>query len=389
MERRPIYLDYAATTPVDPRVLEEMLACLPIGGAFANPSSSHAMGAAARRLVDAARAAIAARIGVEPDGIVFTSGATEANNLALQGVLAAAPAEHRHLVTTRIEHKSVLDTARSLESSGVGVTYVSCGSDGIVSPDDIAAAMRRDTALVSVMHVNNETGTIQPIVEIAELCRPRGVPLHVDAAQSVGKVPLDIGRSGIDLCSLTAHKACGPKGVGALYVRPGVPIAALLHGGEQQRGLRPGTLPTHQIVAMGKAFELADPAEDAPRLAALREQLRNALVAVEGARVNGDFARGAPHILNVAFPGVDGESLRFAIREIAVSAGSACMSDSPEASHVLSTMGLSDAAASSSIRFSLGRFTTADEIGLAAARVAEEVERLLGLAAAAPAWCRT
>ncbi|HEX7081401.1 MAG TPA: cysteine desulfurase family protein [Gammaproteobacteria bacterium] len=388
MTRRAIYLDYAATSPVDPRVAAEMSRCLTADGTFANPSSAHLMGAEARRLVDRARTTIAARIGGEAEGIVFTSGATEANNLALRGVLAAAPDGARHLVTTRIEHKSVLDTAAALEAAGFDVTYVPCGADGVVSAERIAAALRPDTALVSVMHVNNETGAIQPILEIAGVCKAHGVPFHVDAAQSVGKVPLDVGRSGIGFCSLTAHKVCGPKGIGALYVRPGSSIEPLLHGGEQQGGLRPGTLPTHQIVGMAHAYALADPADEGPRLAALRDELRALLEGIEGARVNGDPARAAPHILSVAFPGVDGESLRFAIREIAVSAGSACMADSPEPSHVLKAMGLGDAAAGSSIRFSVGRFTTPEEIRTAAARVAEEATRLRRLARSAPAWCR-
>jgi len=387
MTRRPIYLDHAATTPVDPAVAAEMMRCVGPDGPFANPSSSHAMGRAAARVVERARRVVAARIGADPAGLVFTSGATEANNLAIKGVIAAAPADCRHLVTTRIEHKSVLDTAAAVERDGGAVTYVGCDAAGLVSPDEIERAIRPDTALVSVMRVNNETGMIQPIAAIAEICRSRGVPLHVDAAQAAGRLPLDVRRDGLALCSLTAHKIGGPKGVGALWIRDGVAIAPLLHGGEQQRGLRPGTLPTHQIAGMGKAFELADPAEEGPRLAALRARLWSALERIDGVRLNGDPERAAPHILNVAFPGVDGEALRFALREIAVSAGSACMSDNPEASHVLSAMGLTDAAATASIRFSVGRTTTADDVDEAAARVADEVERLRRLALGAPAWC--
>src|SRR5690606_24118747 len=245
-----------------------------------------------------------------------------------------------------------------------------------------------DTALVSVMHVNNETGMIQPVAEIASLCRARGVLLHVDAAQAVGKIPVDLRAAGIDLCSPTAHKLGGPKGIGALWIGPGVQIEPLLHGGEQQRGLRAGTLPTHQIAGMGKAFELADPEVEGARLAELRRRLRDALAEIDDVHLNGEFERGAPHILNAAFPGVDGEALRFALRGLAVSAGSACMSDSPEASHVLSTMGLSDAAAFASIRFSFGPTTTPDDIDTAARLVADAVPRLRRLALGAPGWCR-
>ena len=387
--RRRIYLDHAATTPIDPAVAAEMMRHLTADGTFANPSSSHAMGREAALAIERARRVIAARIGADPAGLVFTSGATEANNLAIKGVLAAARPHRRHLVTTRIEHKSVLDAAAAVARYGCEVTYVGCDASGIVSPDEIARAIRPETSLVSVMHVNNETGMIQPIAEIAEICQARRVPLHVDAAQSAGKLPLDMRRLGLALCSLTAHKICGPKGVGALWIRDDVTVMPMLHGGEQQRGLRPGTLPTHQIAGMGKAFELADPNEEGSRLAALRDRLRHALERIDGVRVNGDPARAAPHILNVAFLGVDGEALRFALRDVAVSAGSACMSDSPEASHVLSAMGLTDAAATSSIRFSVGRTTTPEEIDTVAALVRDAVERLRRLALGAPEWCST
>jgi cysteine desulfurase len=387
MERRVVYLDYAATSPVDPRVAEDMSGCLMPDGVFANPSSAHGHGAEARRLVERARAVIAARVGADPDDIVFTSGATESNNLALKGVLAGAPPGHRHLVTTRIEHKSVLDTARALEAAGCTATYVECDARGVVPPETIASALRPETALVSVMHVNNETGAVQDVAALAAICRERGVPLHVDAAQSVGKIPLDLRGAGVDLCSLTAHKACGPKGIGALYLRPGIRVTPQLHGGEQQRALRPGTLPTHQIVGMAKAYALAEPDVEAPPLRALRVQLWRGLQAIDGVRLNGDLEQGAPHILNVAFPGVDGESLRCAIREISVAAGSACSSDSPDASHVLTTMGLADAVAISSIRFSVGRFTAREEVDYAVQRVVEEVARLRAIAGSPPRWC--
>ncbi|HVS23912.1 MAG TPA: cysteine desulfurase family protein [Gammaproteobacteria bacterium] len=380
-----IYLDYAATSPLDPAVAAAMSDCL--AREFGNPSSQHAAGRRARALVEAAREEIAARVGAPAERIFFTSGATEANNLALKGSLARRGAR-AHLVTSTIEHKSVLDAARALEESGVAVTYVSADARGLVSADDVARALRADTVLVSIMHVNNETGVIQDIESIGALCRARGVTFHVDAAQSVGKVPLDLGASKIDLCSLTAHKLCGPKGVGALYVAAGVVLAPQMHGGEQEHGLRAGTVATHQAVGMGKAYALAD-AREAARLASLRDELWRRLCAIPGARLNGDLERRAPHVLNVTFPGAEGESLRLALRDLAVSAGSACAADSPEASHVLTGMGLSDALAASSLRFSVGRFTTEAEVERAAERVAAEVERLRALAPRSPEWCRT
>jgi cysteine desulfurase len=388
MSVEPIYLDYAATSPLDRRVLEAMQRCMTLDGDFANASSTHAAGAAALRRIEAAREQIAARVGGAPGGIVFTSGATEANNLALAGALAAAPDERRHIVTTRIEHKSVLDTVRALERRGWRATYVACGPDGVVPVGAVAEALEPATALVSVMHVNNETGAVQDVPGLAALCRERGVPLHVDAAQSVGKVRVELDAWGVSLASLTAHKVCGPKGIGALYVAPGVALEPLLFGGEQQRGLRPGTLPTHQIVGMGEAYRLADPAVEGPKLAALKSRFWTALASIPGVRLNGVLATSAPHILNLAFPGIEAESLRLAIREIACSSGSACMAASPEASHVLSTMGLSHTLASSSLRFGIGRFTDEREIDRAAERVRAEVARLGALSAAAPAWCR-
>jgi cysteine desulfurase len=380
-----IYLDYAATSPLDPQVAAAMRECM--AREFGNASSLHAAGRRARALVDAARASVAARVGAASERIVFTSGATESNNLALQGVLRRSRNRRVHLVTSRIEHKSVLDVARVLESSGVAVTYVQATKDGFVDPELVAEAIDDDTQLVSIMHVNNETGVIQDVRAIGEACRERGVLFHVDAAQSVGKLPLALGEMPIDLCSLTAHKLCGPKGVGALYVAPRVTLVPQLHGGEQERGVRAGTLATHQIVGMGKAYELADPAREAARFAALRDQLWRELARIEGVRANGDPERRAAHVLNVTFPGVDGESLRFALHDVCVSAGSACAADSPEASHVLTGMGLSGVLAGSSLRFSLGRFTTEDEVATAAARVATAVARLKSLARSAPAWC--
>ena len=385
MSSREIYLDYAATAPLDPAVGVAMSDCM--AREFGNPSSQHAAGRRARALVEAARAAVAMRVGAPPERLVFTSGATESNNLALQGVLRRSHGRRVHLVTSRIEHKSVLDVARALEASGVAVTYVAATAGGYVEPERVVEAFSADTQLVSIMHVNNETGIVQDVDAIGAACRERGVLFHVDAAQSVGKLPLALAAAPIDLCSLTAHKLCGPKGVGALYVAPRTTLVPLLHGGEQERGLRAGTLATHQIVGMGKAYELAAAEREAPRLAALRDRLWQELRSIAGARQNGDPSRRVAHVLNVTFPGVDGESLRYELRDLAVSAGSACAADSPEASHVLTGMELSDVLAGSSLRFSVGRFTTEDEVVAAARLVAAAVGRLRGLAKSAPAWC--
>jgi cysteine desulfurase len=385
MSGAEIYLDYAATSPIDPAVAAAMMDCLV--HEFGNPSSQHAAGKRARRLVEAAREAIGARVGAPAERLVFTSGATESNNLALSGVLKRSRGRAVHLVTSRIEHKSVLDVAHALENNGFAVTYVPATAGGYVEPERVSEAITPDTQLVSIMHVNNETGVIQDIAAIGAACRERGVLFHVDAAQSAGKLALDLAASPVDLCSLTAHKLCGPKGVGALYVAPRVTLLPQTLGGEQERGLRAGTLATPQIVGMGKAYELADPSREAPRLAALRDRLWLALQAIDGVRQNGDPSRRAAHVLNVAFPGVEGESLRFELRDLAVSAGSACAADSPEASHVLTGMGRSDTLAGSSLRFSVGRFTTDDEVAAAAARVTAAVARLRSLAKTAPPWC--
>ena len=386
-ERRPIYLDYAATTPVDPEVASAMRECLELDGNFANPSSSHALGQQARRRVEDSRAMIAARVGVLPGMMSFTSGATESDNLAIQGVMLAYRNQGRHLVTSITEHKAVLDTAAALEKQGFEVTYLSCDEHGVISPDQVADALRDDTTLVSIMHVNNETGVVQDIGSIGALCRSRGVLIHVDAAQSIGKVPVPLDQWEVDVVALTAHKVYGPKGIGALYVRPGTKLTPLLHGGAQVGGDRAGTLATHQIVGMGRAYELADTIVEAPRLASLRDRLWSGLSAIADVRLNGHPTERSPHVLNVAFPGVDGESLRLGIADIAVSAGAACNSATPEASHVLSAMGLSDALAASSQRFSVGRFTDVAEIDYVIQRVTSEVARLRALAGGAPAWC--
>lgn len=382
-----IYLDNAATTPADPAVVEVMTACLGPDGDFANPASTHPPGVRARQLVEQARADIAARVNAAARNILFTSGATEANNLALKGAVRAQAGRHRHLVTTRIEHKSIIESARALAAEGVEVTYLPCDSAGVVSAAQVRDALTEATVLVSVMHVNNEIGVIQDIAEIAALCRSRGVLLHVDAAQSAGKIPVDIRGSGIDLCSLTAHKINGPKGIGALYVRDGVELLPLIHGGEPELGIRGGTLATHQIVGMGKAYALADPTREGPRLGALRDRLWEGLGAIDGAVRNGSPARSAPHILSVTLPGVDGSSLLLALADIAISQGSACASSVPEPSHVLSGLGLSDALAQSTLRFGVGRFTSRADIEYAIERVTAEYGRLRALSRPAPAWC--
>jgi len=389
MSRREVYLDNAATTAVDPAVAEAMAASLGSAGAHANPSSAHGAGRRALTLIEVARGQVAARVGAQAAEIVFTSGATESNNLALHGVLTARRAQAAHLITTRIEHPSVLDTARALAESGIEVTYLDCDSRGLIEPDAVRGAFRPNTALVSVMHINNEIGTLQPIAEIGALCRARGVPLHVDAAQSAGKVNLDLETLSVDLCSLSAHKLHGPKGVGALYVRSGTALLPLLHGGGQEGGLRPGTLPTHQILGMGLAYELADPAVHGPRLARLRAALLDGLARLDGVLLNGSPERCAPHILNLTFAGVEGESLLLALSDLAISQGSACASDVAEPSQVLSSLGLSDAAAQSSLRFSVGRFTSDSDIAYALERVAAELARLRQWAPSAPIWCRS
>jgi cysteine desulfurase len=387
MTKRTIYLDYAATTPVDPAVAAAMRECLEPDGNFANPSSSHSAGQQALGRVEEARAQIAARVSAPADTIWFTSGATESDNLAIQGAMLAHRDQGRHLITSRTEHKAVLDTTAAMEKQGFEVTYLVCDSDGLIAPEQVAAAIRDDTTLVSIMHVNNETGVVQDIAAIGECCQSRAVLLHVDAAQSIGKVPVPLDEWAADLVALTAHKVYGPKGIGALYVRPGTKLAPLMYGGAQERGVRPGTLATHQIVGMGQAYELADTDREAPVLAAMRDRLWAGLSAIDGVRLNGHPTQRSPHVLNLVFPGVDGESLRLGIAEIAVSAGAACNATAPEASHVLSALGLSDALAGSSQRFSVGRFTEPAEIDYTIERVTAEVARLRELAGGAPAWC--
>ena len=383
---REIYLDYAATTPVDPQVIDVMAECLGPDGDSANPSSSHAPGRRARARVETARAQIAARIGASSDTVWFTSGATESDNMALIGAMRANERRGRHMITSVLEHKAILDTAQALEAQGVEVTYIEHDSDGLIDPDRLAEALRDDTVLVSIMHVNNETGVLQDIAALGRCCRERGVLFHVDAAQSTGKVPLELEEWPVDLVSLTAHKTYGPMGIGAIYIRDGVNLHAMIHGGEQEGGFRPGTLATHQIAGFGEAFELADPERDGPLMAARRDRLWAGLSAIEGVILNGHATRRSPHVLNVTFPGVEGESLQLALADVAISAGSACNSDIPDPSHVLRGMGLSDALAASTLRFSVGRFTTEAEIDYVVGRIQEEVPRLRALASGAPAW---
>ncbi len=383
---KPIYLDYAATTPVDPRVVQQMVPFL--YEQFGNPASrSHAYGWAAEEAVEIAREHVAALIGADPREIVWTSGATESNNLAIKGAAMFHQGKGKHLVTLKTEHKAVLDTLRELEREGFEVTYLDVMGNGLVDLDVLTAALRPDTILVSVMYVNNEIGVIQDIPAIGALCRSRGILLHVDAAQASGKVAIDLGSLPVDLMSLSAHKTYGPKGIGALYVRrkPRVRIEAQIHGGGHERGMRSGTLPTHQIVGMGEAYRLAREgmASENERIRALRDRLLAGLQSIPEVRINGDLERRVPHNLNISFQFVEGESLLMGMKGIAVSSGSACTSASLEPSYVLRALGLSDEIAHSSIRFSVGRFTTEAEIDRAIAQVKDTVERLRTLS---PLW---
>ena len=378
-QRNVVYLDYAATTPVDPRVAQKMSGCLLADGDFGNPAStSHVYGWDAAELVEEARSQVAALLGGDPRGVVWTSGATESDNLALKGVMEAA--RGGHLVTTTYEHKAILDTAKHLEGLGVDVTYIDPNADGLVAPAAVEAALRADTALVSVMHANNEVGTVNDVAAIGRLCRKRGVVFHTDAAQSAGKVPLDVERDCLDLVSMSAHKIYGPKGIGALYVRrePPLRVAAQIHGGGHERGMRSGTLATHQIVGMGEACRLAAAAmaTENSRILGLRSALWARLSQVQGARLNGALDQRLPGLLNVAFAEVDGETLLMALDDLAVSTGSACTSATVEPSYVLRALGVPDELAQSSLRMTIGRFTTAEDVDHAARRVVETVNAL-------------
>ena len=384
----PIYLDYSATTPVDPRVAQKMVECLTLDGNFGNPASrSHVFGWKAEEAVENARRQVAELIGADPREIVWTSGATESDNLALKGVAHFYHTKGKHIITSKIEHKAVLDTARQLEREGFEVTYLEPGDDGIVTPAMVEAALREDTILVSLMHVNNEVGSINDIAAIGELTRSRGVLFHVDAAQSAGKVEIDLSRLKVDLMSFSAHKVYGPKGIGALYVsrKPRVRLEASMHGGGHERGMRSGTLPTHQIVGMGEAFAVAKEqmASENQRIKALSDRFFKQVSELEELYVNGSPTARIPHNLNLSFNYVEGESLLMALKDIAVSSGSACTSASLEPSYVLRALGRNDELAHSSIRFTFGRFTTEEEVDYAAQKVCEAVSKLRELS---PLW---
>ncbi|MHB1141033.1 MAG: IscS subfamily cysteine desulfurase [Sulfuricaulis sp.] len=386
--KKPIYLDYSATTPVDPRVADRMCKYLTPDGEFGNPASrSHPFGWHAEEAVEEARANVAALIGADPKEIVWTSGATESDNLAIKGVASFYGKKGKHIITCKTEHKAVLDTCRQLEREGFEVTYLDPEPNGLLDLGKLRAAIRPDTILVSVMHVNNEIGVIQDLAAIGKITRERGVLFHSDAAQSTGKVPIDVNAMNVDLMSMSAHKTYGPKGVGALYVRrkPRVRLEAQMHGGGHERGMRSGTLATHQCVGMGEAFRLAreEMAAENERIRGLRNRLLNALKDMPEVYVNGDLEHRVAHNLNMSFNFVEGESLIMALKDIAVSSGSACTSASLEPSYVLRALGRNDELAHSSIRFTIGRFTTQEEIDYAAALVREKVAKLRELS---PLW---
>ena len=382
----PIYLDYGATTPCDPRVVDAMVPWL--REHFGNAASrSHAWGWEAEKAIEEARGHVAALINADPREIVWTSGATESDNLAIKGAAAFYKTKGKHLITVKTEHKAVLDTMRALEREGFEVTYLDVLPNGLIDLAAFEAALRPDTILASVMHVNNEIGVIQDIEAIGKICRARGIIFHVDAAQSTGRVGIDITQLPVDLMSLASHKTYGPKGIGALYVRrkPRVRVEAQMHGGGHERGMRSGTLPTHQIVGMGEAFRIAktDMAKDNAQVAKLQKKLLDGLKDIEQVFVNGDLERRVPHNLNMSFNYVEGESLMMGIKGLAVSSGSACTSASLEPSYVLRALGRSDELAHSSLRMTMGRFSTEEEIDYAIATIRENVARLRELS---PLW---
>ena len=386
MLKFPIYLDYSATTPVDPRVAAKMIPWLTEH--FGNPASrSHAYGWEAEKAVEDAREQVAALVNADAKEIIWTSGATESNNLAIKGAAHFYQGKGKHIITVKTEHKAVLDTVRELEREGFEATYLDVQENGLIDLEVLKAAIRPDTIVVSVMFVNNEIGVVQPIAEIGELCREKGVIFHVDAAQATGKVDIDLDRLKVDLMSFCAHKTYGPKGIGALYVRrkPRVRLEAQMHGGGHERGLRSGTLATHQIVGMGESFRLAreEMAEENARVGKLRDRLLAGLTDLEATYVNGDLEQRVPHNLNISFAYVEGESLIMAVKDIAVSSGSACTSASLEPSYVLRALGRNDELAHSSIRFTIGRFTTEEEIEYTIKLLHDKIGKLRELS---PLW---
>jgi|TARA_B110000438_G_scaffold75409_1_gene75557 cysteine desulfurase len=384
----PIYLDYSSTTPVDPRVSEKMVECLTLEGNFGNPASrSHLLGWKAEEAVETARRQVADLINCDPREVVWTSGATEADNLALKGVAHFYSKKGKHIITSKIEHKAVLDSCRQLEREGFEVTYLDPDENGLTTPSAVAGAIREDTILVSLMHVNNEIGVINDIEAIGQVTREKGVLFHVDAAQATGKIDIDLEKMQVDLMSLTAHKTYGPKGIGALYVRrkPRVRIEPQIHGGGHERGMRSGTLPTHQIVGMGEAFRIAkeEMQDESTRILALRNRLLDGFSDMEEVYVNGDIDHRVAGNLNISFNFVEGESLMMALRDLAVSSGSACTSASLEPSYVLRAIGLNDELAHSSLRMTIGRFTTEEEVDHAIGKIHEAVAKLRELS---PLW---
>jgi len=384
----PIYFDYSATTPVDPRVVEKMVECLTMEGNFGNPASrSHVFGWKAEEAVEQARQNVADLVNCDPREIVWTSGATESDNLALKGAAHFYQSKGKHIITSKIEHKAVLDSCRQLEREGFDVTYMDPDEKGLIHPQDLEKAIRDDTILVSLMHVNNEIGVINDIKAIGEICREKKVIFHVDAAQSPGKIDIDLQDMKVDLMSFSAHKIYGPKGIGALYVRrkPRARLEAQMHGGGHERGMRSGTLPTHQIVGMGEAFRIAkeEMHDEAERTKVLRDRFLKGLEGMEEVYINGDLEHRVPGNINVSFNFVEGESLIMALKDLAVSSGSACTSASLEPSYVLRALGMDDELAHSSLRFSIGRFTTEEDIDTAVTKVKEAVGKLRELS---PLW---
>lgn len=384
----PIYMDYAATTPVDPRVAEKMMQYLTLDGIFGNPASrSHRFGWQAEEAVDIARNQIADLIGADAREIVFTSGATEADNLAIKGAAHFYQSKGKHIITCKTEHKAVLDTCRQLEREGYEVTYLAPETNGLIDLNKLQQAMRDDTVVVSIMHVNNEIGVIQDIEKIGEICRSRGIVFHVDATQSVGKVPINLAKLKVDLMSFSSHKLYGPKGIGGLYVRrkPRIRIEAQMHGGGHERGMRSGTLPVHQIVGMGEAYRIAkeEMNSEMARLQTLKQRLWDGLKDIDEVYLNGSMEQSVSNILNVSFAYVEGESLMMALKDLAVSSGSACTSASLEPSYVLRALGLNDELAHSSIRFSLGRFSTEAEVDYVVKLLHDSIGKLRELS---PLW---